>query len=146
MNIRIGEKNDIDAVMALEKECMPHPWSRDDIASLFDSDNKVALIAEEDGHIAGYVGASWVIDEAEIGNICVSPDYRRKGIAKALLNELIKTLKERGICVLFLEVESTNVSAIALYEQNAFEKYSERKDYYGAGKDALLYKNTEGFI
>ena len=145
MNIRTGKISDIEAVMALEAECMPHPWSRDDIAALFDSENKIALIAEEDGCTAGYVGASMVIDEAEIGNICVSPKFRRRGIAKALLNELIRVLKERGVCVLFLEVESTNTGAIALYEQNAFEKYSERKDYYGAGKDALLYKNTKGF-
>ena len=100
----------------------------------------IRIAREEDGLIAGYVGASFVLDEAEIGNICVSSAYRRRGFASALLMKLEKELKSSGVTVIFLEVENTNKGAIALYEKQGFLKYNERKDYYGKGRDALLYR------
>lgn len=138
--IRIAREEDVDNIVALEAECLPHPWVRDDIRSLITDDKKIAVAAEEDGLIAGYVGASFVLDEAEIGNICVSSAYRRRGIAAALLRELEKELRSQGVTVIFLEVENTNTGAIALYEREGFAMYNKRKDYYGQGKDALLYR------
>ncbi|MCR5528991.1 MAG: ribosomal protein S18-alanine N-acetyltransferase [Saccharofermentans sp.] len=138
--IRTAREEDVDNIVELEAECMPHPWVTDDIRSLVTDDKKYAIVAEEDGLIAGYVGASFVLDEAEIGNICVSSSYRRRGFASALLTELEKELKSSGVTVIFLEVESTNTGAIALYEREGFVMYNERKDYYGQGKDALLYR------
>lgn len=138
--IRLATEEDVDNIVVLEAECMPHPWVRDDIRSLISDDKKMALVAEEDGDIAGYVGASFVLDEAEIGNICVSSSYRRRGLAAKLLTALENELKSKGVSVIFLEVENTNKGAIALYEKQGFLKYNERKDYYGKGKDALLYR------
>ena len=138
--IRTAREEDVDNIVALEAECMPHPWVTDDIRSLITDDKKYAIVAEEDGLIAGYVGASFVLDEAEIGNICVSSAYRRRGFASALLMKLEKELKSSGVTVIFLEVENTNKGAIALYEKQGFLKYNERKDYYGKGRDALLYR------
>ncbi len=138
--IRLATEEDVDNIVALEAECMPHPWVRDDIRSLITDDKKYAIVAEEDGLIAGYVGVSFVLDEAEIGNICVSSSYRRRGLAAKLLTALENELKSKGVSVIFLEVENTNKGAIALYEKQGFLKYNERKDYYGKGKDALLYR------
>ena len=138
--IRIAREEDVDNIVALEAECMPHPWVRDDIRSLITDDKKIAVAAEEDGLIAGYVGASFVLDEAEIGNICVSSAYRRRGIAAALLRELEKELRSQGVSVIFLEVENTNTGAIALYEREGFAMYNKHNDYYGQGRDALLYR------
>ncbi len=89
----------------------------------------------------GYVGVSWVLDEAEIGNICINPDMRRKGLARELLIALIDELKKREMAQLFLEVDETNSGAILLYEGVGFELYSRRKGYYGPN-DALLYRYT----
>ena len=138
--IRLATEEDVDNIVALEAGCMPHPWVRDDIRSLITDDKKYAIVAEEDGLITGYVGASFVLDEAEIGNICVSSSYRRRGLAAKLLTALANELKSKGVSVIFLEVENTNKGAIALYEKQGFLKYNERKDYYGKGKDALLYR------
>lgn len=138
--IRIAREEDVELIVALEAECMPHPWVRDDIRSLITDEKKMAVVDEEEGLIAGYVGASFVLDEAEIGNICVSSAYRRRGIAGELLRELEKELKSKGVTVIFLEVEDTNTGAIALYERQGFTMYSSRKDYYGQGRDALLYR------
>lgn len=138
--LRIATINDVEAIMSLENECMPHPWVEADIRSLITDDKKTAVVDEEDGRLVGYVGASFVLDEAEIGNICVAPSCRRQGRASGLLKELFATLSSMGIETVFLEVEEGNSGAVSLYEKEGFEKYSSRKDYYGQGRNALLYK------
>jgi len=135
-----ASSSDADAIMNIEKTGISHPWIREDILSLINDDNKIALKAiSEDGTITGYVGASYVLDEAEVGNICILPEYRGNGIGKILFDRLITDLKSRGVTRVFLEVEDTNTPAISLYEHLGFVRYNSRKDYYGNGKDALLY-------
>jgi ribosomal-protein-alanine N-acetyltransferase len=60
--------------MVLEAEGIDHPWVREEIKDLIDSDKKIALVAKEISveDPVGYVGVTVTIDEAEIGNICVS--------------------------------------------------------------------------
>jgi ribosomal-protein-alanine N-acetyltransferase len=140
VKIRTATAEDIEGIISLESECMPHPWSRQDIEALVTDERKFALIAEDDGRLAGYIGISYVLDEAEVGNICVSGSYRRRGIACSLINEIKELLYERGVIIIFLEVESDNSGAISLYEKCGFIRYSVRENYYGPGRDALLYR------
>lgn len=76
--------------------------------------------------------------EAEILTLAVAPNQRRKGEAKALLSKLISTLPSVDVEVLFLEVASDNMAAMALYSGLGFDVTGRRKDYYGAGRDAVL--------
>ena len=138
--IRRGELKDRERIMALERSSMLHPWAEEDITALLKDDNKIALVFEDEGKIEGYVGCSYVLDEAEIGNICVAPQRRREGMAKALLQSLFDMLAGYGILTVFLEVESGNKGAVALYEKTGFERYNERRDYYGEGRNALLFR------
>ena len=134
---------DVDSIMKIESSGIAHPWTRDSIEALINDENKIAMKAFlDDGSVLAYVGASYVLDEAEIGNICVLPGYRGMGVGKSLLNALIDELKSRGILTVFLEVESDNTNAIALYEKAGFTRYNSRKDYYGEGRDAMLYRRS----
>lgn len=129
-------------INVLEAEGIDHPWTYDAIKALINDDNKVALVAVEKttNEVLGYIGASWVLDECEIGNLCVFGKYRRIGVAMKIMVSLVEYLKEKGIKTIFLEVNHDNYKAIALYEKCGFVCYGSRKDYYGAGKDADLYK------
>jgi len=134
---------DVDSIMKIESSGIAHPWTRDSIEALINDENKIAMKAFlDDGSVVAYVGASYVLDEAEIGNICVLPEYRGMGVGKSLLNALMDELKSRGILTVFLEVESDNTNAIALYEKAGFTRYNSRKDYYGEGRDAMLYRRS----
>ena len=139
-DIKEAKLTDVDAIMAIEKTGISHPWDKESIESLINDDNKIALVAFADDEAAGYIGASYVLDEAEIGNVCVKPELRGKGIGSALLKALIDTLEAKGVENIFLEVEDTNEPAISLYGKYGFMKYNMRKDYYGPCRDALLFK------
>ena len=114
-----------------------------DIKALMDEPSgvtgKIAVVAEIDGIVASYIGASYILDECEIGNVCTHPDYRRQGAAEAVLRELISRCVALNIQSIFLEVSSTNDGAIALYKKLGFTQYNMRADYYGKGDDALLF-------
>ena len=77
----------------LEKICFSDPWSENSVASELNNPLSVWLVAEENGIVCGYVGSQTVLDETDMMNIAVHPDFRRKGIAAALIAELVRLLK-----------------------------------------------------
>ena len=68
-------------------------------------------------------------------NIAVHPDFRRKGIAEALIATLEEALWEKGSLALTLEVRASNVPAISLYEKLGFVQAGIRKNYYRNPKE-----------
>ena len=131
----------IAQVAALEKICFSDPWSENSVASELKNPLSCWLVAEEDGVVAGYVGSQTVIDESDMMNIAVHPDHRRKGIAEALVMELVEALKKRESQCLTLEVRASNEPAKALYEKLGFAQVGLRKNYYRNPKeDALILR------
>ena len=131
----------VPQIAALEKLCFADPWSEMSIASELQSIWSHWLVALEEEQVVGYVGSQSSIDEADIMNIAVHPDFRRKGIAEALINRLAADLKARSIHALMLEVRVSNNSAIALYEKLGFREVGRRKNYYRNPKeDALILR------
>lgn len=130
MNIRNMKKEDIPHLAALEKMCFSDPWSES--AFLYELTNPLSvwLIAESEGVIAGYVGSQTVLDESDMMNIAVVPEFRRQGVGHMLIQRLIEQLRERGSKSLCLEVRVSNVPAIALYEKMGFSQVGLRRGYY----------------
>ena len=141
MKIEIMNASHVAQIAALEKICFSDPWSERSIAS--ELDNKLAfwLVATEGEQVAGYIGSQTVMDETDMMNVAVHPDFRRKGIAEALVNALVENLMEMGSHCLTLEVRASNAPAIALYEKLGFAEIGRRKNYYrNPREDALILR------
>ena len=143
MKIIPMNESHVAQIAALEKQCFSDPWSENSVASELENPLSLWLIAEEDGAVCGYVGSQMVLDETDMMNIAVHPDCRRKGIAAALITELVSRLKARGSRVLRLEVRESNFSAIALYEALGFTQLGLRKNYYRNPKENALILGKE---
>ena len=131
----------VTQIAELEKICFSDPWSERSIAS--ELDNKLAfwLVAVEGDTVAGYIGSQTVMDETDMMNVAVHPDFRRRGIAGALVNGLVDDLKTKGSHCLTLEVRASNAPAIALYEKLGFSEIGRRKNYYrNPREDALILR------
>lgn len=116
----------------LHQKCFPNkPWSADDFRDLKNSGCEI--IMSENGFIVYRI----VVDEAEIITIGVNPDFRRQGIAAAMVGIIEKTLKNQGVKKIFLEVASNNIPAQKLYENSGFVQVGLRPKYYD-GVDAIL--------
>ena len=135
--VRMNESH-VSAVAELEKQNFSEPWP--EIAVRSELTNKLALwlVAVEDGEVLGYVGSQTVMQEADMMNIAVADSHRRRGIARALVEELIRLLDAYQLT---LEVRASNVPAIALYESMGFQQVGLRKNYYKMPKeDALILR------
>lgn len=140
--IRLAAEGDVEAIMALEQGAIAHPWPEEDLRRLISDDDKFALVIEGEDGIEGYIGVSVVVGEASVGNLVVRADQRGRGLGTKLVGALIEELRRQGAEVIFLEVEHTNEPAIAVYAKCGFEEYNRRRDYYGAGRDAILMKRA----
>ena len=139
MMIRPMTEKDVDAVAALEKQCFSVPWMRQDFENCVSSPLYHYLIAEgKTGKILAYGGIQQMFDEADVENIAVAPGYRKKGIARELLHQLLQDGKENGVKTFFLEVRESNFPAIELYLSLGFKRLSERKKYYPDGETAIV--------
>lgn len=141
MNIVNMNADHVVQVAELEKRCFPDPWSEKSIASELSNKLALWLVAEEDGRVAGYIGSQTVPDESDMMNVAVHPDYRRRGIAEALVVALCDALREQGSVSLTLEVRASNEPAKALYQKLGFEQVGRRPNYYRNPKeDALILR------
>ena len=130
MRIVTMDESHVAAIAQLEKLCFSDPWSEKSIETELSCRLSVWLVALEGEQVVGYVGSQTVIDESDMMNIAVHPDFRRRGIAEALVAELEAALRQRGSRALTLEVRDSNAPAIALYEKLGFAQVGLRKNYY----------------
>ena len=141
MMIETMKPSHVAQIAQLEKICFSDPWSERSIASELDNQLAFWLVATEGETVAGYIGSQTVIDETDMMNVAVHPDFRRKGIAEALVNTLVENLQKMGSHCLTLEVRASNAPAIALYEKLGFAEIGRRKNYYrNPREDALILR------
>ena len=125
------------ALAEIEKACFHAPWSE---AMLREELGKgIFLVAERDGQAIGYVGCQTVLDEGYITNVAVSPDFRRQGIGRQLIQALTERAQQAQLAFVTLEVRASNAPAIALYTAAGYEPVGRRKNFYrDPTEDAIL--------
>lgn len=130
MQIRPMTQNDCEQVAAIEAVSFSIPWSLKAFTDTVEKDNFRYFVADEAGEILGYCGFLFVLDEAEIPNVCVKSSARKQGVGKKMMNALIEEAKKLGISTLFLEVRESNAAARALYKSLGFIEDGIRKNFY----------------
>lgn len=138
--VRKGVAEDAAAVAELEQLCFAVPWSRESIIrDLTENELAEYIVAELDGRIVGYVGLWVVVDEGHINNVAVSPAFRRRHIAAALIEAVLRFAENAGVKGFTLEVRIGNEPARRLYEKFGFQQVGVRKGYYeDNGEDAVI--------
>lgn len=144
LKIRAFLPDDLSAVLKIQDACKGiASWRAIDYEHLAADPRGIFLVAElMEGNRAELPGflASYRIDtEAELWNIAVAPENRRRGIGRALLQDACRMLSAAGARRLFLEVRESNLAALELYRFIGFTQLSRRRDYYqDPREDALI--------
>ena len=135
MTIEKARPGHIAALAELESRCFSDPWPEDMIGRMLDR----FTVATEGDALMGYIVLSTVLDEGNIDNVAVSPVFRRRGVADALVLDTIARSRDMGLAFLMLEVRAGNEPAIALYRKHGFREVGRRKNYYEKPReDAIL--------
>jgi len=139
ISIQLMTAEDVKEAAMLEAACFSQPWSEQSFLDAVNSKNALYLIAKLDGQFVGMCGLWQALDEADVMNVAVDPNFRGQGIAAALLEELFRMGEKRGIAAFTLEVRSSNRAAIGLYEKLGFVTEGVRRNFYEMPKeDALI--------
>lgn len=129
----------VPAAAEVERRCLSTAWSEKQLREL--PETAVYLVALEGDAVCGIGSLYCSFDEAELINLAVLPDFRRKGAAQALLDALTARARERNCESMFLEVAAGNTAAKMLYQKNGFETVGRRVGFY-RGEDALVMKRS----
>lgn len=130
----------LDEIEAIEQRSYPTPWSRTMFTGELAKPTSVCLGAfrEDDGRLLGYVIASRYVDAWHVMNVCVDPDERGQGIARALLQRFIELTESDGRRGYTLEVRVSNERAIKLYEGLGFVNRGIRRAYYTDNREDAI--------
>ena len=131
---------DLNAVLEVEQSAYEFPWTR----SIFRDCLRVGyycFVYEGAAGLAGHGIVSVGAEECHLLNICVHPEYQRRGLGRALINFLLLLARRKHAQVALLEVRVSNIAAYKLYMQLGFDEIGIRKDYYPARhgrEDAII--------
>ncbi len=128
--VKAMKAEDLPYVCRIEAENFSMPWSENSFLESLEREDTLFLTAVCDGTVAGYVGCYCVCGSGEITNVAVDEKFRRRGVAKKLLEILFEEAKERSLYDVMLEVRQSNAPAIALYTSMGFQKEGIRKNFY----------------
>ena len=121
---KIGEAAELDRL------CFSLPWSKKSFEMLCDGKNVGFVAVDENGRVVAYGGMLVVLDEGQITNIAVHPDFRRQGLGKKIVLALLEYAKKNALVSISLEVRESNGAAISLYEKLGFVSVGIRKNFY----------------
>jgi ribosomal-protein-alanine N-acetyltransferase len=134
---------DLPVFVSLDKELFPYsPWSASQYKEEFSSPTRHFVVAiDEARNIIGYAGVFAPGGaEADVLTVGVIPAQRGKGIARKLMAMITEWATAQGSIAMMLEVKVDNIEAIGLYESLGYSKLNIRKDYFGAGLDAVVMR------
>lgn len=140
--LRTMRREDLAAVMEIERRSFAQPWSRPFFEKELATPFARLMVAVEQGSpretVVGYTCAWRVTDEVHLLNVAVHPERRGLGLGRALVEAVIAQAVDNQARVVFLEVRAGNVVARRLYRRLGFRDLGIRRGYYGPGQDAVV--------
>jgi len=143
--IRKMSAEDLLPIVAIERQATPSPWSAVQFEQSLEQHRCLVMAADNDTNlILGYAIVSTLLDQAEVLNICINPEYQGRGYGSRLLTDLLKQLPD-SIEVVYLEVRVSNFRAIHLYHNLGFIEVGQRRDYYPTefGREDAILMNLQ---
>ncbi|MGI8467814.1 MAG: ribosomal protein S18-alanine N-acetyltransferase [Pyrinomonadaceae bacterium] len=131
------------AVLKIQKECHLSEWSYNDYLDELKREDSLGLVAQINEVPVGFLVMRLIISnsEAELYNIGISKENRRKGIGKSLIQQAISLCGLKNIENVWLEVRQSNKNAIDFYRSVGFQIAGRRKNFYQLPcEDAVLMK------
>ena len=128
--IRYGCADDLETVAAIqEASAGAAGWK---VGDYLEQD---FLVAVAGNRVVGFlVSRTLAEDEREILNLAVGPDFRRKGVARALFESAMQNFSGD----VFLEVRESNRTAIDFYKSLGFKELSRRAGYYDRPPESAI--------
>ncbi len=128
----------IKGMVEIEEQCFNSGYAEKTFLKELKNKIAVYIVAIEEKKVVGYIGLWNICGEADIIDVAVHKDFRRRGIGEGLIGEMLNICERNNIFEVNLEVRASNIAAQRLYEKMGFNKVGLRKLYYENKEDAML--------
>ncbi len=132
------DQSSVASLVELIEKYFSDGWTESMLISAFKRDDFYAYGFFENQLLTGFITYTVGEDFADLEDVLIVPDYRKRGQAKQLLGFMLNDLSDKGVNKILLEVRKSNAPAINLYEAFGFKVISKRKKYYQDGEDAFV--------
>jgi ribosomal-protein-alanine N-acetyltransferase len=142
--LRPMQTRDVQGVVKVERKNYLFPWSHKVFADCL-SAGYCCRVLQTEVQVIGYGLMSIGAGESHILNICVDPEWHRRGLASGLLAHLLVHSIAENSSEVFLEVRPSNTPALELYKKFDFSKVGKRRGYYpkqSGREDAYVLKRS----
>lgn len=142
VTLRVYRQGDWKAMHALDVVCFERQFqfSRGAMRGFAEAKGAVTVLAEAGGQLVGFCVAEMERQAGYVVTLDVAPAWRRKGLAKRLMEEAQARVSAAGGVVMTLHVFRGNVGAMQFYEAIGFERVGMVEGFYGRGLHALVYQ------
>ena len=132
---------DLSRMLEIEQSSFSTPWRRSTFEGLLRRGDADLIGVMLEGRLVGYAITWTIMDQAELGNVAVTPDARQRGLGRVLIEAALARVQSRGARECFLEVRESNLVARRLYEALGFAVIGRRRRYYSSPvEDALVMR------
>ncbi len=131
--------SDLDAIADLERRAFPVPWKREYFSAEVGAPHRFnRVVRDEKGSLVGYVFCAFAAGEIHVNKIAVEGAWRRRGVARLLMEEVLRLGERIAAEEIYLEVRLSNAAARSFYRVLGFHETGTRRAYYLDGEDALV--------
>lgn len=141
--IKIQDASFADIYADMHTVCFEKGWNESMMRQMLLLPGALGLIAYEDDKPTGFILYAFSPEQADIVAVGVLPEFRGKKVSDELMEKSFKSLQDKGVREIFLEVAVDNNHAIDLYQRHGFIQVGKRQKYYQRGDekvDALLMR------
>ena len=139
---------DLEAVLEVEAASFINPWTADMFAWELRNPqvSHIYVLRAGEERVAAYCSC-WLVDhEWHINNLAVRPEWRGQGLARALLDHVLREASGLGASQARLEIRRSNDIARRLYEGMGFAVVGTRRDYYTNPPEDALILSWDGLL
>ncbi len=139
VHIRWMIRRDMPEVLDIESRSFEFPWSEEDFIRCLRQRNCIGMVAEYDERVVGFMIYELHKNRLHILNFAVRPEFRRRGVATAMVKKLIGKLSQQRRNRILLEIRETNLGAQLFFRDSGFRAISVLRDFYeDTTEDAYL--------
>lgn len=138
--IRPVKIDDLESILDLDRMALSTKWSREHYLTYVNHANAIFNVLIIDGELVGFVLVLQGEEQSDLLQIAVCDSYRTRAFGSKLIESVLDHYSNKH--ELFLEVDESNLTAIAFYYRLGFDKIGLRKAYYDNGNNALVFRKV----